>query len=67
MHDELFDHQNHLEDVSLLKCVHHINLDTDRFQKEMFAEKNRKHVLENRCSGVRSRVSNTKNLFINGN
>ncbi|WP_138431880.1 formate/nitrite transporter family protein [Fodinibius saliphilus] len=66
MHDELFDHQNHLEDENLLKCARHINLDTDRFQKEMFAEENRKRVLEDRRSGVRSGVSDTKNLFING-
>ncbi|MFH5886069.1 formate/nitrite transporter family protein [Halalkalibaculum sp. DA3122] len=66
MHDELFDHQNHLEDENLLKCARHLNLDTDQFQEEMFAEENRKRVLEDRRSGVRSGVKDTNNLFING-
>lgn len=66
MHSELFDHQNHLEDVNLVKCARYIELDIEEFEIDMQSEENRKRVLFDRRSGVRSGVNGTNNLFING-
>jgi formate/nitrite transporter FocA (FNT family)/protein-disulfide isomerase len=66
MHDELFHHQDHLTDETLLACAEKLDLDLDRFRADLDASAARSRVLEDRRFGIRSGVRTTRNLFIDG-
>ena len=66
MHDELFHHQDHLTDETLLACAEKLDLDLDRFRADLDAGAARSRVLEDRRFGIRSGVRTTRNLFIDG-
>ncbi len=66
MHDYLLEHQLALEEVNLLEYAAELELDVERFERDLkehtFADK----VREDFKSGVRSGVNGTPTFFING-
>src|SRR6266516_4278617 len=66
MHDYLFEHQQALEDAHLLQYAVALQLDTDRFVREMTEHVYANRVREDFLSGVRSGVNGTPTFFING-
>jgi formate/nitrite transporter FocA (FNT family)/protein-disulfide isomerase len=64
MHDELFQHQDHLEDETLVACAEKLDLDMDRFRADLESDTAHSRVLEDRRFGIRSGVRSTRNLFI---
>jgi protein-disulfide isomerase len=66
MHDYLFEHQRALDDNHLAQYAAALELDTDRFEREMTAHAYAARVREDFLSGVRSGVNGTPTFFING-
>ncbi|MBV9959405.1 MAG: thioredoxin domain-containing protein [Acidobacteria bacterium] len=66
MHDLLFEHQQSLSDRHLLLYAEAIDLDTDRFARELAEHVYQPRVREDFMSGVRSGVNGTPTFFING-
>jgi protein-disulfide isomerase len=66
MHDLLFEHQKTLDDGHLLQFAEVLELDTERFAREVAAGIYRERVREDFMSGVRSGVNGTPTFFING-
>jgi protein-disulfide isomerase len=66
MHDSLFEHQQALDDAHLLQYAVALQLDTDRFVREMTEHVHANRVREDFLSGVRSGVNGTPTFFING-
>ena len=66
MHDLLFEHQQSLSDSHLLLYAEAIDLDTDRFARELAEGVHQPRVREDFMSGVRSGVNGTPTFFING-
>ena len=66
MHDQLFEHQDALDDESLLVYAATIGLDVDEFTREMLLGVHAPRVREDFLSGVRSGVNGTPTFFING-
>ena len=66
MHDYLFEHQRALDDAHLVQYAVALNLDKDRFVREMTEHKYANRVREDFLSGVRSGVNGTPTFFING-
>ena len=66
MHDYIFEHQNRLDDESMVRYATHLRLDAaqfaDDFEKQELAQK----VEDDFESGVRSGVNGTPSFFING-
>lgn len=66
MHDDLFGHQDHLEDINLVLCAKQIGLDPDEFKTKLENEVHEKRVLAHRLSAVENGINSTNNLVING-
>ena len=66
MHDRLFEHQDALDDESLLVYAAAIGLDVDEFTRELLLGVHAPRVREDFLSGVRSGVNGTPTFFING-
>jgi protein-disulfide isomerase len=66
MHDSLFEHQQALDDAHLVHYAVALQLDKDRFVREMTAHVYANRVREDFLSGVRSGVNGTPTFFING-
>jgi len=66
MHDELYEHQAHLEDAHLLAYAAEIGLDTGRFKRDLETHAFAPRVREDVQSGIKSGVNGTPTFFING-
>jgi protein-disulfide isomerase len=66
MHDLLFEHQNRLDDKSLLGYARQLGLDLDRFTQDMREHTYGERVKEDFSSGLRSGANGTPTFFING-
>ena len=66
MHDCLYEHQNHLDDKSLVKYAAGLGLDADWFKRALKEHTYADQVHEDFLSGVRSGVNATPTFFING-
>lgn len=66
MHDLLYENQQTLDDRHLLLFAEAIDLDTERFVREVAEGIYRERVREDFMSGVRSGVNGTPTFFING-
>ena len=65
MHDELFEHQDHLSPPDLLGHAEALGLDVDRFAAELESHVHEPRVREDFMSGIRSGVNGTPTFFIN--
>jgi protein-disulfide isomerase len=66
MHDCLFEHQEALDDAHLVLYAVALELDEDRFVREMAEQVYAPRVREDFLIGVRSGVNGTPTFFING-
>ena len=66
MHDSLFEHQRALDDAHLVQYAVALNLDKERFVRDMTEHVHTNRVREDFLSGVRSGVNGTPTFFING-
>jgi protein-disulfide isomerase len=66
MHDLLFEHQDALDEESLLRYARKLKLDLERFERELRDGVHAARVRENFSSGVRSGVNGTPTFFLNG-
>ena len=66
MHDSLFEHQRALGDAHLVQYAVALNLNEERFVREMTEHVHTNRVHEDFLSGVRSGVNGTPTFFING-
>jgi len=66
MHDHIFEHQNRLNDSSLIKYAEQLGLDVEQFNIDRKSEALIQKVETDFESGVRSGVNGTPSFFING-
>jgi protein-disulfide isomerase len=66
MHDLLFEHQDALDDASLLRYAEALGLDVARVERELREGTHRQRVREDFRSGVRSGVNGTPTFFVEG-
>jgi protein-disulfide isomerase len=66
MHDQLFEHQQHLDDRSILRYGEAIGLDLARFTADARGAAITTHVESDIEGGARSGVNGTPTFFING-
>jgi protein-disulfide isomerase len=66
MHDTLYEHQQRLRDEDLRAYAKQLELDLDRFDKEMAEHVHAERVHEDFMSGVRSGVNGTPTFYVNG-
>ena len=66
MHDLLFEHQDALDDNSLLQYAEALGLDAMRFGREMAEHEHEARVRQDFMGGVRSGVNGTPTFFVNG-
>jgi protein-disulfide isomerase len=66
MHDILYENQRRLDDEDLLAYAERLQLDVERFEKEMGEHVHAGRVHEDFMSGVRSGVNGTPTFYING-
>ena len=66
MHDLLFENQQTLDDLHFLRFAQILELDLERFSRELAQGMYREKVREDFMSGVRSGVNGTPTFFING-
>ena len=66
MHDYIFEHQNRLDDASLVKYAAHLELDAAQFASDFEKQELAQKVEDDFESGVRSGVNGTPSFFING-
>lgn len=66
MHDRLFTHQLELADAQLRSHAEAIDLDLDRFDRELREGTHAARVAEDYRSGVRSGIPSTPRFFVNG-
>jgi protein-disulfide isomerase len=66
MHDQLYEHQRHLEVDDLRGYAAELGLDVDRFTDELAQHTHAARVREDFMSGVRSGVNGTPTFYING-
>lgn len=64
MHEQLFAHQDHLEDEDLRTYAAAIGLDVDQFLEDLHDDTLPERVMEDRKAAVESGVRRTSNLFI---
>ena len=65
MHDLLYENQQHLEDPDLRGYAERLELDVERFDKELAEHVHAERVYEDFMSGVRSGVNGTPTFYIN--
>jgi protein-disulfide isomerase len=66
MHDMLYENQRRLKDEDLRAYAERLQLDVERFEKEMGEHVHAGRVHEDFMSGVRSGVNGTPTFYING-
>ncbi|MEO5683047.1 MAG: thioredoxin domain-containing protein [Chitinophagaceae bacterium] len=66
MHDYIFEHQNHLDDASLVKYADHLQLNKEQFVTDFETPALSRKVEADFESGVRSGVNGTPSFFVNG-
>ena len=66
MHEQLFTHQDHLEDEDLRMYAANIGLDVDQFEDDLHDDVLHDRVMADRDSAVESGVRRTSNLFVDG-
>ena len=66
MHEQLFTHQDRLEDEDLRMYASSIGLDVDQFEDDLHDEGLHDRVMADRNAAVQSGVRRTSNLFVNG-
>ena len=66
MHDSLFEHQQALDDAHLVHYAAALQLDQEKFEREMTEHIYAPRVREDFLSGVRSGVNGTPTFYING-
>jgi protein-disulfide isomerase len=66
MHDTLYEHQDALDDASLVGYAAALGLDAKTFEQALRAHTQKPRVREDFMSGVRSGVNGTPTFFING-
>jgi protein-disulfide isomerase len=66
MHDYLFEHQQALDDAHLVHYAAALQLDQEKFEREMTEHVYAPRVREDFLSGVRSGVNGTPTFYING-
>lgn len=66
MHDALYEHQDALDDRSLVRYAAALGLDGDTFEHELRTHVHKTRVHEDFMSGVRSGVNGTPTFFIDG-
>jgi protein-disulfide isomerase len=66
MHDLLFEHQNALKLEDLVRYAGELNLDVDRFERELKDGTHHERVRQNFIAGVQDGVNGTPGLFLNG-
>jgi formate/nitrite transporter FocA (FNT family)/protein-disulfide isomerase len=66
MHEQLFAHQDQLEDEDLRTYAAAVGLDADQFEEDLHDEALHDRVMDDRSSAVDSGVRRTSNLFIGG-
>ena len=66
MHDLLFEHQNALEEKQLLRYAEQLDLDVDRFRRELKQGTYAERVRQGFIAGVQNGVNGTPGLFLNG-
>ena len=66
MHDLLYENQRRLRDEDLHAYAERLELDVERFDKEMTEHVHAARVYEDFMSGVRSGVNGTPTFYING-
>jgi protein-disulfide isomerase len=66
MHDQLFEHQDALEDSDLVSYAKAVGADSERVSKELGDRSWEKRVRSHFRSGVRSGVNGTPTFFVNG-
>ena len=66
MHDTIYENQRHLRDEDLLAHAARLELDVERFAKELGEHVHAPRVHEDFMSGVRSGVNGTPTFYING-
>jgi protein-disulfide isomerase len=66
MHNALFEHQSVLNDGYLLEYANAIQLDIDRFLRDMTTHIYAERVIQNVQEGMQNGISSTPTLFING-
>jgi protein-disulfide isomerase len=66
MHDTLFEHQDRLRMHDLHRYAEWLELDVERFDRELLSGEHGPRVHEDFLSGVRSGVNGTPTFYING-
>jgi len=66
MHDTLFEHQDALDDRSLMGYAKELGLDTERFERDLREHTHTGAVKDEAAQGERRGVSGTPTFFING-
>jgi protein-disulfide isomerase len=66
MHDCLFEHQDALDDIHLIRYAAMLGLDVPRFSRELSEHRYAARVREDFLNGMRSGVNATPTFFING-
>ena len=66
MHDALYEHQDRLDDSSLIKYAKALDLDVGRVERELAEGVYRSWVRDDFLGGVRSGVNGTPTFFLNG-
>lgn len=66
MHDDLYEHQQALDDHHLVAYAEHLHLDVPRFERDLTGHQYASRVREDFLSGVRSGVNGTPTFYING-
>lgn len=66
MHDELFEHQQALDEVHLVRYAEMVGLDVRQFERDLEVQRFAPKVREDFLSGVHSGVNGTPTFFING-
>jgi protein-disulfide isomerase len=66
MHDLLYENQQRLDDEDLRAYAEQLELDVDRFNRELAEHVHAPRVREDFMSGVRSGVNGTPTFYING-
>lgn len=66
MHDLLYDNQDALDEDSLIQYAEDLDLDVNRFIREIEAGQHRDHILADYRGGIRNGVQGTPTFFVNG-
>jgi protein-disulfide isomerase len=66
MHNQLFEHQLHLDETQMLECASRLGLDLPRYRQEMADDLYRSRVQEQVAGGRRLGVRSTPAFFVNG-